>query len=459
MTGDSAVRQAGMSPQAQFLYAAWCGDSARVRGLLEQGVAVDARDGKGRTALMLAVARDSAETVALLLAAGADACARNKGNRCLMDYVKSAAVARLILAYLPVAERAAAATRLLFCASATPELVDCALAAGANVNARNKRGDTPLIWQCWSVRNHGGIRRLLAAGAVPHVLNCHQHSPMLMALWWDDTALVQLLLEAGVSPNAQLNDAGEHPLHHAYSVDTARVLLAAGADVNAADAEGYTPLMRVRGENAELIRFLLVAGADVNARNDGGNVLDHILFRSKEVDRLLMEAGARYRADDMNDVESAVEYPDTRWLRLLLDDGLDVNCVNETGQTPLMLAAWKGRAEALAMLLEAGAAATIDHRDAEEGVTALHAAVIACRSTSTACLKNVEMLLAAGADVNLADCDGWTPLHSCAYYNLPQLVPMLLRAGADPARVAHSGLTPAEMALEKGHDAVARLLR
>ncbi|MBR7109041.1 MAG: ankyrin repeat domain-containing protein, partial [Akkermansia sp.] len=103
--------------------------------------------------------------------------------------------------------------------------------------------------------------------------------------------------------------------------------------------------------------------------------------------------------------------------------------------------------------------ATIDHREAEEGVTALHVAVIACRSTSTACLKNVEMLLAAGADVNVADCDGWTPRHSCAYYNLPQLVPMLLRAGADPARVAHSGLTSAEMALEKGHDAVARLLR
>ena len=236
------------------------------------------------------------------------------------------------------------------------------------------------------------------------------------------------------------------------------LLIAAGADVNVADAEGYTPLMRVRGENAELIRFLLAAGADVNARNDGGNVLDHILFRSKEVECLLMEAGARYCVDDMNDVESAVEYPDTRWLRLLLDDGLDVNCVNETGQTPLMLAAWKGHTEALSLLLEAGAAATIDRRDAEEGVTALHAAVIACRSKSTTCPKNVELLLAAGADVNLADRDGWTPLHSCAYYNLPQLVPLLLRAGAAPSRVEHRGLTPAEMAREKGHEAVARLL-
>ncbi len=459
MTSDFAAQQAGMSTEAQFLYAAWCGESAHVRALLAQGVAVDVRDGKGRTALMLAAARDSAETVALLLAAGADARARNKGNRCLMDYVKSATVAGLILAWLEGAERAAAATRLLFSEHITPQLVDCALAAGAQVNARNKRGDTPLIWQSWSVRNLGGIRRLLAAGAVPHVLNSHQHSPILMALWWDDTALVQLLLEAGVSPNALLNAAGEHPLRHAYSVETARVLLSAGADVNAADAEGYTPLMRVRGENVGLIKLLLEAGADVNARNDGGCVLDHILYRSEEVDRLLMEAGARYRADNMDDVESAVEYPDTRWLRLLLDDGLDVNSVNETGQTPLMLAAWKGRAEALAMLLEAGAAATIDHRDAEEGVTALHAAVIACRSTSTACQKNVEMLLAAGADVNLPDRDGWTPLHSCAYYNLPQLVPVLLRAGAAPARVAHSGLTPAEMAQEKGHDAVASLLR
>lgn len=262
MTSDFAELQAGMSKEAQFLYAAWCGDSARVRALLAQGVAVDVRDGKGRTALMLAAARDSAGTVALLLAAGADARARNKGNRCLMDYVKSATVVGLILDRLAGAERTAAATRLLFSEHITPDLVDCALAAGARVNARNKRGDTPLIWQSWSaVRNLDGIRRLLAAGAVPHVLNSHQHSPILMALWWDDTALVQLLLETGVSPNALLNDAGERPLHHAYSVEMARVLLAAGADVNAAAADGYTPLMRVRGENVALIRFLLAAGA------------------------------------------------------------------------------------------------------------------------------------------------------------------------------------------------------
>lgn len=454
--------QAGMSPVARMLYAAWCGDVACVRELLAEGVPVDATDGKGRTALMLAAARGAVETVALLLEAGADTCARNKGNRGVMDYVEVAAVARLILAHLPGAARVAAATRLLFSVHANPELVACALAAGACADARNKRGDTPLIWLCWeaalSGRGYDCIRLLLAAGARPHVLNCHEHSPMLMALWRDDTVLVQLLLEAGVAPDVVLNSRGERPLHCVCSAPMARVLLAAGADVNAVDAEGYTPLMQARAQDAELIRLLVEAGADVNARNAQGSVLAHLPRRCEEVDRLLYEAGARYCADNMNDVECAVADPNIRWLRMLLEDGADVNRVNEAGQTPLILAAWGARAAAVRVLLGAGAAACIDHCDAEEGVTALHAAVIACRSRVRVCPENIEALLAAGADVNLPDRDGWTPLHSCAFYNLPQLVPLLLRAGADPTCADKRGIKPAEMAREKGHEEVARLL-
>ncbi|MBQ3240888.1 MAG: ankyrin repeat domain-containing protein, partial [Akkermansia sp.] len=101
-----------LAQSAQLLYAAWCGDPPLVRELLTQGVSTEVQDGKGRTPLMLAAAAQSAETVSLLLAAGADTSARNKGNRQLIDYVSDTAVAQQILVAMPAEQRSAAATRL-----------------------------------------------------------------------------------------------------------------------------------------------------------------------------------------------------------------------------------------------------------------------------------------------------------------------------------------------------------
>lgn len=236
-----------MTPEAQLLYAAWCGDKMRVRDLLKNGVAVDTRDGKGRTPLMLAATNNAAETVKLLLAVGADTTAYNKGNRPLIDYVCRVNIGRLILAHTPPEKRVAVATRILFNVRAEAELLQCALDAGAMVNARNKRGDTPLICHSWSLTfpptqyDSRRPRILLAAGANPCARNNHQQSPMLLATWGDNVDLVQQLLAAGVNPNEPLNDEGERPLHHAYSVLMQQTLMAGGANPNLRDNHGKTP--------------------------------------------------------------------------------------------------------------------------------------------------------------------------------------------------------------------------
>lgn len=236
-----------MTPEAQLLYAAWSGNTDRARELLACGVSVDTRDGKGRTPLMLAATNDATETAELLLAAGADTTAYNKGNRPLIDYVRRADIGRLVMAHTPSEKKVAIATRILFNVHAEAELLQCALDAGAMVNARNKRGDTPLICHSWrwtfppTQYDARRPRLLLAAGANPCVRNNHQQSPMQLATWDDNVDLAQQLLAAGVNPNEALNDAGERPLHHAYSVEMVRTLLAAGANPNLRDNQGKTP--------------------------------------------------------------------------------------------------------------------------------------------------------------------------------------------------------------------------
>lgn len=450
-----------MTPEAQLLYAAWCGHTPRVRELLSAGVFVDTRDGKGRTPLMLAAYNRATEAVALLLQYGADTSARNHGNRAVIDYVSTADVARLLLAHMLPEARIAAATRLLFTVRTNPELLQYAIEARGCVNARNKRGDTPLVEHSWgehSEEQAACIRLLLQAGANPHARNCHQETPMRLALSWDNLALVQLLLAAGVCANECLNNRGELPLHHTHSAKMAHVLVSAGADVNATDGDGLTPLMRCNGQQADLIRYFLQAGAGVNTRNAEGSALTHIGTMNEEVAQLLCDAGARYCRDIPGDVAAAVRNEYTIWLKELLATGLNIHCPVEEGRTPLQLAAWGGRKDALRLLLEAGAAASINYRDTEEGVTALHAAVIACRDTWSASPENVAMLLAAGADTNLADHDGWTPLHSCVYYELSELVPTLLKAGANPRQRNLQGATPEEFAASLGHHKMAKLL-
>lgn len=246
------------------------------------------------------------------------------------------------------------------------------LAAGANVNARDKsNGNSPLHLAL--ERNHG-VSNVMAA---------------------------RMLLAAGADVNAR-NVRGETPLHLAArssNVDAATLLIAHGADVNAVINDGrtavelslaYTP--DVMGTMAAFAdapeeQAALTAEEDkehavyICEQKIGRTALDFEEWRAARTGKELM------RAVTSGNIETA---------RVLIEQGANANFASETAETSmtvLMLAAKRGHTDIVRQLIENGA--DVNAGDKWEGVTALMYAI------GNRHADIVRLLIESGADVNV----------------------------------------------------------
>jgi len=137
---------------------------------------------------------------------------------------------------------------------------------------------------------------------------------------------------------------------------------------------------------------------------------------------------------------------------LLEQDPMVVHTTSADGWGLLHLAAAFGGPQATALLLAHGAHV---HRFSHNPMRnqPLHACIALSRDAET-----VRILIAQGADVNMAQAGGYTPLHQAAAAGLVEVAKILLEAGAKPDMRCDQGKTPADYARQRSHDGVLQVL-
>jgi len=277
---------------------------------------------------------------------------------------------------------------------------------------------------------------LLAAGAG---LLLATDARMIDAIKRRDHKAVNALVAAHADINAAEPD-GATPLAWATYLDdteTAKLLLASGAKVKTADEYGETPLtLACANGNAALVTKYIQAGADVNAARWDGETALMIAANTgnPEVVKELIAHGAKVDAADARKGQTALMWAAAEGhadvVDLLIKSGAPVNAASKSGFNALVFAAVKDDVKSVQSLLAAGADSNYALPD---GTKVL---LVAASHKST---KAAGALVDGGADPNVADRAGNTPLHTAAQLGSVDLIEKLLAKGATvDARTAKS---------------------
>jgi len=331
------------------------------------------------------------------------------------------------------------------------EQVKKLIAADADVNARDKRSQSPLHYAASS--GHEEIARLLIAhGADVNASMVNDSwTPLLDAANAGHAQVVKVLLENGAKVDVG-DSYGYTPLYYAIWSDdeeAVRMLIAAGADVNTCPKGDYHPLFYAVWQSHEgIVKAIIDAGANVNAEyenEDGWTALHYALDETDtDIARLFVGTGVNIPV-----FHNAVLEGDLEKVRQLVESGTDVDTKDELGWTAAFWALSAGQKEVFAYLLSQGADVSIK---TNSSLTLMHQA---SKAGDTAIIKQ---LIAKGADVSVKNKGGETPLQCAASQGHMEVVKLLVAKGADVNATSKSGKHAIGDAALAGHENVVKLL-
>ena len=421
-----------------------------VKGLLEHGV--DTHSDGRNAALYLAASEGHEDTLQMLLDNGADVNAKDWLGSTALDWAAPGGHERTV--------------RTL-------------LRNGSNLDSRDAYENTGLHW---AVRHEMIVQMLLENGADVNAQNDCGHTALCWAARDGPVAVAQLLIEYAANVNTQ-DKYGCTALHGAALKGREamlQLLLKQGADPNAKDIHGWTPL-----HAAALRRHRGVVLVLLEKVENGQAILDWVALQQVDTKKyaLLMDIAEKKAAGStvVSGLRSAVQERHISRLKVLLEEGADINAKDVGGWTALIVAAEIGDKEAIQLLLRSGADVNISgprewpalHRASRLGNEVAVQLLIEnggdvngnknswtpiLLAAKKGHMSIVRTLIENGADVNTEDYHGRRVLHWASRYGETAMVWLLLDKGANVNVVDRWGRTALVWAIENKQEAVTLLL-
>ena len=452
-TAGSAVADAVMN-----------GDRDILRSLPADRQNINAPQPDGTTALHWAVRRDDVAAVEALIKAGADVKAANRYGVTPMNLAatngNAAVIRRLLDAGVdPNSANPGGETALMTAArSGQVDAVTLLLDRGANVNAKDTvHAQTALMWAV--LENHAEVVKLLAARGAD--INAHTNVTMPKGEYVPARAGAASgngIIRQRALPTA---DGGMTPLLFAVrdgNAEMARLLLNLGADLGQSSGNHTSPLLiALLNGQVGIATELLAKGADPNAADDYHRAA---LFAAIDLRNFNHEKYSDLPTDGRDPLDL---------IKAILKKGADPNLrtntvpvhglmqfdaswVNFDGETPFVRAALSGDIEVMRLLLASGADPNIA---TTQGSTALMAAAginwIPAQTYShgeAEYVEAVKLCLERGADVNASNSLGLTAMHGAANRGWVSVMQILADHGAKVDAKDSEGRTP--MTFAKG---------
>ncbi len=338
-----------------------------------------------------------------------------------------------------------------------------------DINGRDKYGKTLLFFAIRDI-NVNWVRRLLEKGADPTIRDEHGYTPFHVAVInYADPDILNLLLESGKVDINETTDLGMTALHWAVIESTtaaAEFLLSKGANPNAADKDGVTPLhFAIKyAKNMDMVKLLLnQEKVDVNyLDNKGNNALEYArnyLLGEKMVNLLKKKGAVELPKRNNESLEKLLKYTSSDAVVEIENVLSDATVPNEDQiarikKENLISAITDWDVESVRLLLKDGA--DISSCCGEMGTNALHMASCFAKTTEL-----IDVVLETGIfDINGVDNNGSPPLHWAIATNILEIVRHLIRKGADPTIANKEGDTPLHLAArhEEGIETISLIL-
>ena len=461
------VNHKGVKNRTALHSALMKGGSLMERALIEAGADLEAKDGRGRTPLHEAVTscKTYVSSVERLVEAGASVRATDKDKETCLTLAAKYGDTKTVryLACLPevdVNHKPRDTYTALYRALTRGDcqMVEALIDAGADVETKPVCGFPPLLSASYD-GNLSIVKMLVEAGASVRATDEYIDTCLTLAAEKGHTKTVRYL--AGLK-DVDVNHAADENKTALHSAATegrsamVQALINAGADIEAKDDLGFSPLLHASWSGKfSAVKKLVEAGASVCAT---GEVSDTCLTLAAEEGHTetvrylvgLPEVDIEARNYHARPLFLASENGNTAIVKMLVEAGAKVCATDKEGRTCLEIASGNGHTETVSYLvgLQEVDVKNTDHQH----FTALH------RAVSTGHADVVQVLINAGADIEAKDRMGRSPLHWACEGGRLAIVKMLVEAGAKMCATDDEGNTCFTIAEKNGHTETVRYL-